>query len=302
MKTKRNHAFTLIELLVVITIIAILGSLAMSQFTNAQKTANQMKGVSNVKQIIIGMKQFAAQNNSMYPDSVNPQAGGAAGGMAATANDAFRNMFIEGIVTDERIFGCPAGYNSKDNNNIGTAPGFSMALMPGENHWAMTMGQTDTSVGNMPLVFENPATQSWPPQWNVDLAGQIQPGRAWAGGQIIIGRNDGSVEVTSLNGKKGLAGPRQTNGMDMFTQASQGMMLQVLNIIPGGGTGGGGAYQAAPGMPGGALPPVPGMGQPGLPGLPAPGVPGLPPVPGQGLPGLPPVPGQPGLPPVPGNP
>ncbi|MGV3663258.1 MAG: type II secretion system protein, partial [Prosthecobacter sp.] len=39
MKTKRNHAFTLIELLVVITIIAILGSLAMSQFTNAQKTA-----------------------------------------------------------------------------------------------------------------------------------------------------------------------------------------------------------------------------------------------------------------------
>ncbi len=296
MKTKRNHAFTLIELLVVITIIAILGSLAMSQFTNAQKTANQMKGVSNAKQIIIAMKQFAAQNNSLYPDQFGG-VGGQQGGVASTANDAFRNMFIEGIVTDERIFGCPAGFNSKDNNNIGMAPGFSMALMPGENHWAVTQGQTDTSVGNMPLVFENPATQSWPPQWNVDLAGKVAMGRAWAGGQIIVGRNDGSVEVVNLAAKTGLSGPRGTNGMDMFTQASPNAPQQILNIIPGG-VGGGGAYVNQPGMPG-ALPPVPGMGQPGLP---PPGAPGLPPVPGQGLPGLPPVPGQPGLPPVPGAP
>lgn len=300
MKTKRNHAFTLIELLVVITIIAILGSLAMSQFTNAQKTANQMKGVSNVKQIIIAMKQFAAQNNSMYPDSISPQGGATGGGTATTSNDAFRNMFIEGIVTDERIFGCPAGYNSKDNNNIGTPPGYSMALMPGENHWAMTGGQTDTSVGNMPLIFENPATQSWPPQWNVDLAGQVAPGRAWAGGQIIVGRNDGSVEVTNLNGKKGLAGPKGTNGMDMFTQASGTNMLPILNIA-GGGAGYGPGINTV-GMPGGGqLPPVPGMGQP-LPGLPQQGLPQMP-MPGQpGLPSLPPVPGQPGLPQLPGAP
>ncbi|MGV3661305.1 MAG: type II secretion system protein, partial [Prosthecobacter sp.] len=285
------HAFTLIELLVVITIIAILGSLAMSQFTNAQKTANQMKGVSNAKQIIIAMKQFAAANNSQYPDSV---ANAQTGGMAITSNDAFRNMFIEGVVTDERIFGCPAGFNTKDNNNIGTAPGFGMALQPGENHWAITQGQTDTTVGNMPLVFENPATQSWPPQWNVDLAGQIQPGRAWAGGQIIVGRNDGSVEVVNLNAKKGMAGPKQTNGMDMFTQASQGMMLQILNVVASGMGQAIGPGQMNP-MMNNQMPMVPG-------GLPQPGG-GLPPVPGQGLPGLPPVPGQPsGLPPVPGAP
>lgn len=295
MKTKRNHAFTLIELLVVITIIAILGSLAMSQFTNAQKTANQMKGVSNVKQIIIAMKQFAGANNSQYPDQFGGNGQGGQGGTAATSNDAFRNMFIEGIVTDERIFGCPAGFNTKDNNNVGTAPGFSSALMPGENHWAMTMGQTDTTVGNMPLVFENPATQSWPPQWNVDLAGKLAPGRAWAGGQIIVGRNDGSVEVVTLNGKSGLAGPRATNGQDMFTQASPNTAQQILNIAVSGGMG----HTAGPAntMPGG-YPAVP-----GAPGLPMPGAPGLPPVPGQGLPGLPPVPGAPaGLPPVPGAP
>lgn len=285
MKTKRNHGFTLIELLVVITIIAILGSLAMSQFTNAQKTANQMKGVSNAKQIIIALKQFAAQNNSMYPDSVSPSQG-AAGGVASNSNDAFRNLFIEGIVTDERIFGCPGGYNSRDQNNIGTPPGYNLALQPGENHWAMTRGQTDTAVGNMPIVFENAATNSWPPQWDVDKAGQIAPGRAWAGGQVIVGRNDGSVEVVQLAGKQGMSPPRQSGGFDMFTQASQGQVLQILNVIPMGGMGQG-SYTTDPnGLPGGGLPG-------GFPGQPAP-------LPGGGLPGGG-LPGQPagGLPPSP---
>lgn len=281
MKTKRNHGFTLIELLVVITIIAILGSLAMSQFTKAQQTANQMKGVSNAKQIVIALKQFAAQNNSLYPDSVSPAQGGAAGGgTVATSNDAFRNMFIEGIVTDERIFGCPGGYNTRDNNNIGNAPGYTLALQPGENHWAMTRGQTDTAVGNMPIVFENPATSSWPPQWDVDKAGQLAPGRAWAGGQVVVARNDGSAEVVNLASRQGISPPKQTGGFDMFTQASQGNVLQILNIIPMGGVGQG-SYAAPPGGLPGGLPA-------GLPGSPAP-LPGGQPLPGaQG--GLPPSP------------
>ena len=290
MKTKRNHAFTLIELLVVITIIAILASLAVPAFTMVQTQGNQMKGVSNCKQIILSLKQFSKDNNSQYPDSVaNPQTGGT----AQTANDAFRYLVQEQIVTDERIFGCPAGYNP--DNNLGTAPGYGMALTAGENHWAMTAGQTDTTPGNMPMVFENPVTQGWPPQWNADVAGQIKPGRTWPGGVIIIGRNDGSVAVEKLNGKKGMVGPKQmVGGQDLFTQASQGQPQSVLPIVAMGGTGtGGGAYNMQGGQPGGLPPP---LGQPG--GLPG-GFPG-------GAPGgLPPAPlGQPGgLPPSPlGNP
>ena len=171
MKTKRNHAFTLIELLVVITITAILAGLAVPAFSfMAQTQENQMKGINNCKQIILSLKQFSKDNGSYYPDSVqNP----VTGGMAQNANDAFRFMIQEQIVADERIFGCPAGYTP--NNDIGQAPSYGNALMPGENHWAMTSGQTDTSVGSMPLVFENPATNSWPPVWNADVAGQIQP-------------------------------------------------------------------------------------------------------------------------------
>jgi prepilin-type N-terminal cleavage/methylation domain-containing protein len=290
MKTKRNHAFTLIELLVVITIIAILASLAVPAYNGIQRMGNQTKGVNNCKQIILGLKQFSKDNNSQYPDSVaNPLTGG----VAASANDAFRFLIQEEVVGDERIFGCPAGYNP--DGNIGVSPNYAMALAPGENHWALTAGQTDATQGNMPLVYENPVSPGWPPQWNADVAGQIRPGRTWPGGEVIIGRNDGSVQVEKLQGKRGTVGPKiMAGGMDSFTQASKGMPQRVLNAMIAGGqmsAGGGSGGVGDPSLPGG-LP-----GQPG--GLPG----GLPGQPG-GLPGLPGgLPGQPGgLPGLPGNP
>ncbi len=277
MKTKRNQAFTLIELLVVITIIAILASLAVPAFTMVQTQGNQMKGVNNAKQVILSLKQFSKDNNSQYPDSVaNPLTGS----LAQNANDAFRFMIQEQIVTDERIFGCPAGLNP--DNNIGQAPNYGNALMPGENHWAMTGNQTDTTQGNMPIVFENPTSVSWPPLWNADVAGQIQPGRTWPGGKIIIGRNDGSVAVEALAGKKGMVGPKiMAGGFNLFTQASQGIPQRILPVVYGNntmtnGVGTGGLNPNGPpagfgaplpgGMPGGAPPAPLGGGAPGAPG------------------------------------
>lgn len=284
MKTKRNQAFTLIELLVVITIIAILASLAVPAFTMVQTQGNQMKGVNNCKQIILALKQFSKDNNSQYPDSVaNPLTGS----MAQSANDAYRYMIQEQIVTDERIFGCPAGYNP--DNNIGQAPNYGNALMPGENHWAMTGNQTDTTVGNMPIVFENPTSISWPPLWNADVAGQIAPGRTWPGGKIIIGRNDGSVAVEALAGKRGSIGPKiMAGGLNLFTQASQGIPQRILQVVYGNNSMNTNSGMGGQGMPGG-LPPT-GLGSPlggGMPG-------GAPPAP-LGAPG-----GAPGgLPPSP---
>jgi len=286
MKTKRNQAFTLIELLVVITIIAILASLAVPAYNMVQTMGNQMKGVSNCKQIIIFLKKFSQERNSQYPDSVsNPMTGT----FAQNSNDAFRFMFQEEIVTDERVFGCPAGM--VPDNNIGLGPIYAQALTAGENHWAMTANQTDATVGQMPLVYENPATVVWPPQWNADIAGQAKEGRTWPGGKIIIGRNDGSVTVEALGGKKGLIGPKMMmGGLNIFTQAAQNIPQRVLQIIPRnmtgqqgdpnpmGGQGGLGgpppAFGGAPlpgGMPGGGAPPAPfGGGAPGAPpgGLP----------------------------------
>ncbi|WP_395736784.1 type II secretion system protein [Prosthecobacter sp.] len=227
MKTKRNHAFTLIELLVVITIIAVLAGLAVPIYNIVQTTGNQTKGANNARQIIMAMKLFAKEHSSQYPDTVaNPQTGA----VARNANEAFRLMFQEKIVQDERIFGCPAGLNP--DLNIGQGPDYGSALMPGENHWAMTGGQTDAAPGNMPLVFENPATPSWPPLWNAEVAGQIAPGRTWPGGKIIIGRNDGSVAVEVLKGSGRMVSPKaMAGGLDLYTQASQGVPQRVLPVV-----------------------------------------------------------------------
>ena len=195
MKRALNRGFTLIELLVVITIIAILASLAVPTFNVIQDMANQTSTSNNCRQIIMSMKIFANDNNSIYPDTYNnPQTGG----QAITSNDAFRVLIQEDIIQDERIFGAKASKFIPDGN-VGTAPSFDQALQAGENHWALTQGQTTSSNGIMPLVFENPLAPSWPPQWNCDAAGQPREGRSWRGGKIIIGRNDNSVQVEQID-------------------------------------------------------------------------------------------------------
>ncbi|MEQ1749724.1 MAG: type II secretion system protein [Prosthecobacter sp.] len=291
MKRALQRGFTLIELLVVITIIAILASLAVPTFGVIQDMANQTSTSNNCRQIIMAMKIFAQENNSIYPDSYqNPNTGG----QAVTANDAFRVLLQEEVIQDERIFGAKASMYIPDGN-IGTAPGYDQALQAGENHWAMTQGQTTSSNGIMPLVYENPLAPSWPPNWNCDAAGQLKPGRTWRGGKVIIGRNDNSVGVEQLASKRGgSVGPKaMAGGYDIFTMASQNQPQQVLNILAGGGQSQqmmgdpSGQLQGLPGAPGGlpALPGAPG----GLP--PAPG--GLPPLPGAAPGGLPALPGAP---------
>jgi prepilin-type N-terminal cleavage/methylation domain-containing protein len=225
MKSTLQRGFTLIELLVVITIIAILASLAVPTFNVIQDKANQMKGTSNCRQIILAMKAFAGDNNGAYPDS-DP------GFQPQTSNDAFRLLLVQDILQDERIFGCPASPFIPDGN-VGLPPQYNEALMAGENHWTMTRGQTDSSAANMPLVFENPVSPGWPPTWNADVAGQLVPGRTWRGGKIIIGLNDNSVNVERLEAARGSnVGPRPLGmgGLNIFTQASQ--TQQLLNVIP----------------------------------------------------------------------
>jgi len=290
MKRQLQRGFTLIELLVVITIIAIIASLAVPTYNLITVKANQMKGGSNCRQIIGLLMTYAADNNGLYPDSVSSPV---TGSLPLTANDAFRSLIIEGLTQDESIFGCP-GSIFLPNKNIGIPPTFDQALMAGENHWAMTQQQSNTSSSIMPIVFENPAAPSWPPQGNCAGAGKPVPGRAWQGGTVIVGKNDASVETVKLMAAQGASVPPRMlgTGFDIFTMASQNQPQNILNVVAAGG----GSYMAMPGAVPGQYPGAPG----GLPQLPAagglpgqmPGAPGgLPQLPGAAPGGLPQLPG-----------
>ncbi|MEZ5387802.1 MAG: prepilin-type N-terminal cleavage/methylation domain-containing protein [Prosthecobacter sp.] len=65
----RTQAFSLIELLVVITIIAILGSLALSQFTKTMESARKLQVQTVIKDLRIAITSYQVEYNR-YP--VNP--------------------------------------------------------------------------------------------------------------------------------------------------------------------------------------------------------------------------------------
>ena len=97
---KRTGAFTLIELLVVIAIIGILASAAMPAYNGIQERAKRTKDVNNIKQILLGARAFAADNEGLYP-SYDPDADSEE--EFGTSTDAF-NVLIPDYIDTEIIF------------------------------------------------------------------------------------------------------------------------------------------------------------------------------------------------------
>ena len=63
-----RSAFTLVELLVVIAIIAILAAILFPVFARAREKARQSSCTSNLKQIGLGLKQYAQDYDGRYPE------------------------------------------------------------------------------------------------------------------------------------------------------------------------------------------------------------------------------------------
>ncbi len=159
---------------------------------------HQWRTVSNGRQILTALRQYAANNKSAYPDVIHVEAG--------SANQVFRCLFQEGILTDERIFGSPVSPFQPDND-IGAPPSYENALKPGECHWMILKGQSDASHPKTPILIENALGSSWPPRWDTSRprsakwAGSdtiSKRGRSWMGLFVLVIRNDGSFNLENL--------------------------------------------------------------------------------------------------------
>src|SRR5712691_5754716 len=197
MKPKTSSAFTLIELLVVIAIIAILASIALPAFSSVQERAKQTKDLSNGKQIALTLKQFALDNNGVFP--ANGPAATYATGTPLTStsksNDAFWWLFPT-YTTSEDIFVVGGSVWSPSDDNKLDAPGASArveTLKDGECGYAYVLGLNDTSNPQFPLVadaFVAGATAPW--QYTTD---KTIKGGVWGGIRAIVIFVDGSGKV-----------------------------------------------------------------------------------------------------------
>jgi prepilin-type N-terminal cleavage/methylation domain-containing protein len=207
---ERVSAFTLIELLVVIAIIAILASIALPAFSAVQERAKQTKDLSNGKQVVLALKQFALDNNGNFPahiygggnayDAAPPLVAG------SKSNDALR-WLVPTYTNSEDIFVVPGSKwsvgddNSLDAvlNNSGGAtypPGpDATTLASGEVGYAYVANLNDTSNPQFPILCDafQIGTTTYP-------ADRTITGGVWGGTRAVVLFVDGSGRVMKCDG------------------------------------------------------------------------------------------------------
>ncbi|MCS6831475.1 MAG: DUF1559 domain-containing protein [Armatimonadota bacterium] len=127
----KMRAFTLIELLVVIAIIAILAAILFPVFAQARDTARQSSCLSNMKQLTLGLLQYAQDYDERFGAwDTNFYCAGGNNGLPRDSS-AFWTMAIYPYVKNDGVYQCPN--DPLKINDLWTDPAFGCTDDGGRN-------------------------------------------------------------------------------------------------------------------------------------------------------------------------
>ena len=214
MNKRSSAAFTLIELLVVISIIVVLAGIALPVYTQVQERGAQTKDLSNAKQIALGLKLYAGDNDGQFPVV----------GAGGASNDAFAKLVPQYVPTEKIFYLAKSKWTPAQPDEVfGTNPDGSPAstnLVAGENHFAYVNNLTDTSNPNFPLVADGFAAGTPGTYTNDETA----KGVVWKGKKAIVVRADLSANIEKCNNLFKVMGKTRT-GQDADIFASSNTWL-----------------------------------------------------------------------------
>lgn len=106
-QNRRSRGFTLIELLVVIAIIAILAGMLLPALSRAKTKAQRITCVNNLKQISLGLRLWASNNDDKYPWKVDQSLGGGKPTGSGTNRVNFQFALTSNEIASTKILLCP---------------------------------------------------------------------------------------------------------------------------------------------------------------------------------------------------
>ncbi|MEM6279502.1 MAG: type II secretion system protein [Verrucomicrobiota bacterium] len=187
-KTNRPEGFSLIELLTVVSIMAILGTIAMPAMQSALTNAQLARATANARSIAMGLRNYAADNEGTFPFEEDLE-----GNPIATSNDAFRAL-VPYYIDSEKIFALKRSAWGQQAD--GRQDDVSEILEAGENHYAYIAGLSDTSQSSWPLVVDGTNGSG------MYVTERGEKGGAWEARKAIVAYVGGHVEAVVLRGPR----------------------------------------------------------------------------------------------------